>query len=216
MKPNVKDFVQIISISLPITDPVFEFGSLQVPDQIGFSDLRPFFPNNEYIGCDMRQGPGVDKILNLHDIDLPSESVGTILCFDTLEHVEFPRKALEEMHRVLKPNGIAVITSLMNFPIHEYPHDYWRFTPEAFKSILKPFQNSFVGFQGDPNFPHTVVGIGFKGDVPDLSEFEIKYYEWQTKERKSIQDFFRQITPPFLLPCLILFVKRIRILLSNQ
>ncbi len=216
MKPNVKEFAKIISTSLPIMDPIYEFGSLQVPEQVGFSDLRPFFPNNQYIGCDMRQGPGVDKVLNLHDIDLPPESVGTILCFDTLEHVEFPRKALEEIYRVLKPNGIAIITSLMNFPIHEYPHDYWRFTPEAFKSILKPFQNSFVGFQGDPNFPHTVVGIGFKGEMPTLSEFEKKYLEWQTNEKKSVQDFIRQVTPPFLLPYIIHLVKRIRISINHQ
>ena len=216
MKPNVKEFAKIISASLPIMDPVYEFGSLQVPEQVGFSNLRPLFPANQYIGCDMRQGPGVDKVLNLHDIDLPPESVGTILCFDTLEHVEFPRKALEEIYRVIKPNGIAIITSLMNFPIHEYPHDYWRFTPEAFKSILKPFQNSFVGFQGDPNFPHTVVGIGFKGDIPNLSEFEKKYTEWQTNEKKSIQDFVRQVTPPFLLPYLIQFVKHIRVSINQQ
>jgi ubiquinone/menaquinone biosynthesis C-methylase UbiE len=83
----------------------------------------------------MRDGPGVDKLLNLHDIDLPSESVGTILCFDTLEHVEYPHRALEQIYRILKPDGIAVVSSVMDFPIHDYPYDYWRFTPEAFKSI---------------------------------------------------------------------------------
>ncbi len=56
MKPNVKEFAKIISASLPIMDPVYEFGSLQVPEQVGFSNLRPLFPANQYIGCDMRQG----------------------------------------------------------------------------------------------------------------------------------------------------------------
>jgi hypothetical protein len=57
----------------------------------------------------------------------------------------------------------VVLSSVMNFPIHDYPYDYWRFTPEAFKSILKPFSSAFVGFAGTDDFPHTVVGIGFKG-----------------------------------------------------
>ncbi len=29
-----------------------------------------------------------------------------VLCFDLIEHVEFPQKVLNEIHRVLKPNGI--------------------------------------------------------------------------------------------------------------
>ena len=85
--------MRIAAESLPIRGPVYEFGSLQVPGQEGFADLRPLFPDKEYVACDMRTGPGVDQILNLHGIDLPPESVGTVLCLDTLEHVEYPRTA---------------------------------------------------------------------------------------------------------------------------
>jgi len=187
MRKLIKDFVSIAATTLPIRGPIYEFGALQVPGQEGFADLRPFFPQHEYVGTDMREGPGVDKLLDLHDIDLPSDSVGTILCFDTLEHVEYPHRALEQIHRVLKPDGIAVISSVMDFPIHDYPYDYWRFTPEAFKSILKPFNGSFVGFAGREDFPNTVIGIGFKGVVPQLSEFKIKYEEWKEFQWKELQ-----------------------------
>ncbi len=200
MRQNVKDFASIVSITLPTLEPIYEFGSFQVPEQIGFADLRPLFRNKEYIGCDMREGPGVDKILDLHAIDIPSESVGTVLCFDTLEHVEYPRKALEEIHRILKPNGIAVISSVMDFPIHDHPYDYWRFTPEAFKSILKPFDKSFVGFQGNESFPHTIVGIGFKNDKPSLTEFTEKYAKWQKADKKSIRQIVLKLTPPIFIP----------------
>ncbi len=131
-------------------EPIYEFGSFQVPEQMGFADLRPLFHDKEYLGCDMREGPGVDKVLNIHALDLPPESVGMVLCFDTLEHVEYPRTALEEIHRVIKPGGIVVISSVMNFPIHDYPYDYWRFTPEAFKSILKPeFTEKYTKWKKD-------------------------------------------------------------------
>jgi SAM-dependent methyltransferase len=98
-----------------------------------------------------------DKVLNLHAIDLPDNSVATVLSFDTLEHVEDPRLAMQEIHRVLQPGGVVVITSVMDFPIHEFPYDYCRFKPEVFKSILKPFQSSFVGWQGKELFPHAAV-----------------------------------------------------------
>ncbi|MCD4706706.1 MAG: methyltransferase domain-containing protein [Candidatus Sabulitectum sp.] len=202
MRKNIKDFVNIVSESLPIIEPIYEFGSLQVPGQVGFADLRPLFGNREYAGCDMQEGPGVDKVLNLHSIDLPSESVGEVLCFDTLEHVEYPRKALDEIYRILKPDGIAVISSVMNFPIHDYPYDYWRFTPEAFKSLLNPFAGSFVGFQGSKHFPHTVVGIGFKGDTPPTVQFIEKYDTWQRSDRKSFRQLVIKLTPPLFLPAI--------------
>lgn len=202
MRQTIKDFVSIVSNSFPIIEPIVEFGSLQVPGQEGFADLRSLFPEKEYIGCDIREGPGVDKILDLHDIELPSASVGTVLCLDTLEHAEYPHRAMEEIHRILKPHGIAVISSVMNWHIHDHPYDFWRFTPEAFKSIMKPFSHSFVGFAGDESFPHTVVGIGFKGDSPSLSEFSSKYDTWRRGQTKVIRQIVRGVIPPIILPVL--------------
>lgn len=51
----VKEFVKIVAETMPITEPFFEFGSLQVAGQEDFADLRPFFPNREYVGCDIRE-----------------------------------------------------------------------------------------------------------------------------------------------------------------
>jgi len=200
MRKSIREFAEIVSSNFPVTEPIYEFGSFQVPGQNAISDLRPLFPNKEYVGCDMREGPGVDKILNLHALDLPSESVGMVICLDTMEHVEYPRKALDEIYRVLKPNGTLIMTSVMNFPIHEYPYDYWRFTPEAFKSLLKPFESSFVGFQGTEIFPHTVVGIGVKGKMPPLTEFTKQYEKWVKSDNKSIIQIGLKLTPPILLP----------------
>lgn len=200
MRQNIRDFASIASTTLPITEPIYEFGAFQIPEQLGFADLRPLFKHKKYVGCDMRQGPGVDKILNLHAIDIPSESVGSVLCFDTLEHVEYPRQAMKEIHRILKPDGIAVISSVMDFPIHDYPHDYWRFTPEAFRSILNPFSHSFVGFQGSEKFPHTVVGIGFKAQMTPSTDFAENYSLWQKKDKRSLRQLTLKLTPPICLP----------------
>jgi SAM-dependent methyltransferase len=210
MRESIKEFVKIVAERLPVLEPIYEFGSLQVPGQEGFADLRPIFAGKEYVGCDMRKGPGVDKILNLHDIDLPSETVGTILILDTLEHVEFVRRAIEETHRILKADGILVISSVMNFPIHDYPYDYWRFTPEGFKSLLKPFNSCFVDFAGDERFPHTVVGVGLKGAAPknQVDDFLIKFQVWKKRWYKPVRGqwkvFVKAITP---LPILNLYRK---------
>ena len=204
MRGIVRDFVKIIADTFTINEPIYEFGALQVPGQEIFADLRPFFPGKEYIGCDMQEGPGVDKIINLHNINMPSESVGTIIMLDTLEHVEYVRKAIEESYRILKPNGVLFISSQMDCPIHAYPDDYWRFTPSAFKSLLKPFNSSFVGLAGDEWFPHTVVGIGFKGSLeePQLDAFTKKFENWKKQWHeitgKSWIAIARQATPSII------------------
>jgi SAM-dependent methyltransferase len=207
MRQSIKDFVTMAGKTLPIQGPLVEFGSLQVPGQESFADLRPYFPGLEYIGADMREGPGVDRILNLHDIDLPPESIGTVLCLDTLEHVEYPRRAMEQILKILKPGGVVIISSVMNYPIHDFPYDYWRFTPEAFKSLLQGFSGSFVGLAGKADFPHTVVGVGFKGTVPDMADFQQKFQEWQTIQEihdrgPAIKRVVKLLTPPLFHPLL--------------
>lgn len=203
MRPTIRDFVALIADAFPIQEPIYEFGAFQVAGQEDLANLRPLFPGLHFVGADMREGPGVDTLLNLHDIDRPSESVGTVLCLDTLEHVEYPHRAIEEVYRILKPGGVAVISSVMDFPIHDYPFDYWRFTPEAFRSILQPFELSFVGFAGTESFPHTVVGLGFKKVRPELEQFMSRYAKWQAQQVPStggsaVARMLKLLSPPIL------------------
>lgn len=181
MRETIKDFTKIVAETLPILEPIYEFGSFRVAGQEEFANLRPFFPGKKYVGTDLREGTGVDVVLDVHNIDLPSGSVGTVLCLDTLEHVEYPRKAIDELNRILKPNGTLVISSSMNFPIHDFPYDFWRFTPDGFKSLLSPFSQTFVESAGDGEFPHTVVGVGSKDSVPEnvMNEFMEKIKGWK-------------------------------------
>lgn len=207
MREPIKQFVKICAKTLPISDPIYEFGALQVLGQEGFADLRPLFPGKEYVGADMRKGPGVDVILNLHHINLPSESVGTVLILDTLEHVEFPWKAIEHVHRILKLNGVLVMSSVMNYPIHNYPNDYWRFTPEGFKSLMKPFAFSFVDSVGNPEFPHTIVGLGLKDSMPNnfIEKFVKQFEIWKQGWREPIysQPMWKKLIKPFAPPIFI-------------
>ncbi|MCF7799366.1 class I SAM-dependent methyltransferase [Candidatus Woesearchaeota archaeon] len=202
MRKIVKEYVGITSKILPFKEPIYEFGALKVPGQEKKADLRPFFKGKEYIGTDMRKGPGVDKILNLHKLDLPKNSVGSAIVMDTLEHVEYPGKAMEEVYRVLKPGGTVIISSVMNFPIHGYPYDYYRFTPEAFRSILKPFETIIVESAGESNFPHTVVGIGVKGKLTTNQKKELKIK--LTKWKKYWSSMCRNSLATLLVPYIIL------------
>jgi SAM-dependent methyltransferase len=163
MRQSVKDYLAKILSRYPAQEPIYEIGSYRVEGQEEFADLRSFFPGKAYVGCDMRPGLGVDRIEDAHCLKIKSNSIGTVLIFDTLEHVENVHQAMNEIHRVLSPEGMVIMSSVMNFPIHEYPSDYWRFTPKAFELLLKPFPIHEVEFDGDPQFPEGVYGFGIKG-----------------------------------------------------
>src|SRR5512147_449507 len=97
MRAAIKELLGILAESLPVSEPIVAFGARQAAGQEGSADLRPLFPGKEYIGADTRESPGVDRVLDLHHLDLPDASVGTVLVIDTFEHVEFPRQAMAEI-----------------------------------------------------------------------------------------------------------------------
>jgi len=187
LKAQNRKFVKICLDSLPLQNPVYEFGALQVheadTDKKYIKDL--IAPKHEYVGCDMRPGPGVDQVQNLHKLDIGDGIVGSIFSLDTLEHVEYPRRAVREMHRVLAPNGILIMSSVFEFPIHGYPSDYWRFTPNAFRSLMKIFAECRVySFGPSETRPQVVIGVGFKTKPGDISTFEKKAENWEIWHNK--------------------------------
>jgi len=193
MRKPIWNYIKLAIETLPIHEPIYEFGAYQVEEAPENCDLRPLLAGKQYIGCDMRAGPGVDKVLNLHHIDLPDASVGTVFLMDTLEHVEYPHQAMAEIHRILKPDGLVIMSSVLDFFIHATPNDFWRFTPDGFRSLLKNFRHYHVGYYGPDIFPHTLVGIGYRGEQLNLDFYLQRYVKWsqdQTKlvEKVSLQD----------------------------
>ena len=153
---------------MPIVEPIVELGSRPAEGQEEIANLRPLFPGKEYIGCDLQPGTGVDRIEDIHKLTFADNSVGTVIALDTLEHVADPLQAVREMHRILKPGGFCAISSVMFFPIHAHPWDYWRFTPEGFSLLLEPFETRLVIPFGFDLMPENVYGVGVKGPFENL------------------------------------------------
>jgi SAM-dependent methyltransferase len=183
MRDHNKAFCRLVAETIECPGPVFEFGSYQVEGQEDYANLRSLFPGKDYVGCDMRPGPGVDRVEDVSAIRLPDGSAGTVLCIETFEHVFEVRRAFDEVFRVLKPGGVFVITSPLNFRIHGYPDDYWRMTPNCLRRMLAPYGARVSGSQGYRAFPHTVMGLGMKAPVPAdcdarLSKVVAAYQGW--------------------------------------
>ena len=215
MRRSIVRLIKALSQKCEFTEPIYEFGALRARGQENRPDIRTFFPGRKYVGSDLEKGLGVDVILNLHNIDLPNNSVGSAIVLDVLEHVEFCKRATEEIHRILKPGGVVIIVSEMYFPIHAHPSDYWRFTPEGFRSLLAPFQEIIIGYFGLADLPTTVIGIAFKGGAPKdrVEKFRIEVSNWKNHIWYSWQEYITIFLPPILFTYLyrlyrILEIKR--------
>ena len=72
-------------------------------------------------------------------LGLAGASFDIVLCTEMLEHVPEPQRAVDEMWRVLKPGGLLLLTTRFLFPIHDAPHDYFRFTKYGLRHLLRRF-----------------------------------------------------------------------------
>ena len=97
-----------------------------------------FFPNR--VALDIRPGGGVRVIGDAHALGLASGAFEVVLCTEVLEHLVEPQRAIDEMHRVLAPGGTLLLTTRFLFPIHDAPHDYFRFTKYGLRHLLRRFE----------------------------------------------------------------------------
>jgi SAM-dependent methyltransferase len=116
---------------------VLEVGSLDVngsPRKL----VYPMQPS-QYIGVDQVAGPGVDRIASAYHLieEFGVDAFDLVISTEMLEHVDEWRIAVSQMKRVTKLGGHLIITARgPGFPRHDFPADYWRFTPADFARIF--------------------------------------------------------------------------------
>jgi len=97
-------------------------------------------------------------------MDMPDDWTGkwdNAICVEVFECLELPHKAIQEIHRILKPGGVVLVTSPFNVGFFGYGStpdslkkknpvkDYWRITKDGWELLMKPFSSIKVeGFGG--------------------------------------------------------------------
>jgi hypothetical protein len=84
------------------------------------------------------------------------------------------------VHRVLRPDGALVMSTPFHFRIHQFPHDYWRFTPAAYETLLESYASKIIGWHGTKNRPANVWSIAFREGRAAITREEYERYRQLT------------------------------------
>lgn len=94
---------------------------------------RPYEPLftpfvKEYVGVDYAPGPRVDVVAPAEAIPFEDGRFDVVLSSQVLEHVDDPWAVAGEIARVLRPGGVAFVSTHGVIDYHPNPDDYWRWT----------------------------------------------------------------------------------------
>lgn len=83
-----------------------------------------------------------DIVGDIHNLPFRDNELDAIVCIAVLEHVEDPQRAVSEMFRTLKENGLLFVYVPFLYYYHAengYYRDYWRFSKDAIEIMFKGY-----------------------------------------------------------------------------
>jgi SAM-dependent methyltransferase len=190
LREAIVNYVKWAIARFPFEEPILDTCAGWEPNF-----YQPLFPGKQYIKQDMRNfdPPCIDIICDIGDMKpVSNESIGLVLNLESLEHLPYPQKAIDEIHRVLRPNGLLILTTVMHFKIHQAPRDYWRFTPDGIEFLLNRFKILDCTLEGSLKRPKGIWVIAQKtlsqeewGKLPPLKVVSSDD-RWRAKLKRRI------------------------------
>jgi SAM-dependent methyltransferase len=108
----------------------------------GSSPYKRFFKQTRYIGLDypapthVERSKQFDICGDLTCLPVATDRLDGVLCTQVLEHLNDPFQAISEIARVLRPGGKLILSFPFFYPLHDEPHDYFRYSPHGMNILL--------------------------------------------------------------------------------
>jgi SAM-dependent methyltransferase len=172
MRPAVFDYLKWAIEQFTFEEPILDTCAGWEP-----SYYQSLFRGKRYVKQDFQDfdPPCIDLVCDICNMkSIPDESFGLVLNLESLEHISNPQKAIDEIHRILQPEGLLILTTVMQFKIHRFPKDYWRFTPHGLELLLSRFKILDCTLEGSEEWP---VGI------------------WATSQKTSLREEWGKLPP---------------------
>lgn len=134
--------------ALPAAGRVLDIGCGSGQTLSWFSEMLPQW---ETIGCDIaldavdvaREFADVAMGASALDLPLPDASVDLVITLDVVQHLPIPGgdvRALQEMHRVLKPGGYVFLrTNAQSYPVvhDDLTYNFHKYTPNELRAKVE-------------------------------------------------------------------------------
>lgn len=116
---------------------------------------------------DIEKGENVDVVGNAHKLPFEKNVWDVVTLFMVLEHLYDPQIAIREINRVLKGEGLLLLTTIQYWHKHDTPKDYYRFTKNGLLYILEKngFRIKKIWSMGGPCL---VVFHAIELNLPDI------------------------------------------------
>ena len=105
-----------------------------------YQDLTPAHE----VRVDLQLRPMITVAGDAHLPPFVDNVFDAVLIEEMLEHCQAPHRVISEIYRVLKENGTLIMTVPFLFPLHDRPHDYFRFTEFGLRHLLGDFNSVLV------------------------------------------------------------------------
>ncbi len=102
-----------------------------------FSRYESLFNCKEYIKMDIKKNDNVDVVGRAEKIPFEDGKFDSIVCTQVLGDVKNTHRVVKEFYRVLKNDGIVLLTESLMDEIHDEPKDYWRFTEFGLRYLFE-------------------------------------------------------------------------------
>lgn len=148
--------------------------------------LLQFFPKKNYRTADLYMD-GVDDKIDLQNMNIYEDnSWDFVLCSHVLEHVEDDVKALSEIHRILKPQGKAILMVPINLGLAQSIEADQTKTYTDIERWKYFGQDDHQRLYSKEDFISRIESVGFRLKQLDLNYFGEEVFKTYGINKKSV------------------------------
>lgn len=135
-KKNYRQIAELLNVKRPLRILILG-GSV---DGVGIHYLKEILKDEDtLVETDVSYGPNTTVICDAHEIPFIDESFDLIIAQAVLEHVLDPFLCVQEMYRVLKPDGLIYAETPFMQQVHGGKYDFLRFTHLGHRRMFRKF-----------------------------------------------------------------------------
>lgn len=155
----------------------------------------------DLVESDVAFGPRTMLICDAHDIPFQDSSLDGVIAQAVLEHVVDPYRCCEEIHRVLKEQGVVYAETPFMQQVHAGRYDFARFTHLGHRRLFRKFEEIDSGAVCGPgmalawSYQYFLVSFttsrmlrALLRDFASLTSFYLKYFDYYLIDKPGAFD----------------------------